>query len=100
MPRDHASALDPTPRLSRLTEGVEGGLQVADRRLDALLDVTPLHRLTTITRAGHHFGVCSCGFVSTGYLTEGDALAGGCEVEALLAESVLRRARLQLGVER
>lgn len=57
-----------------------------------------LHRRGVLARAGHHFAVCSCGWVSSGFYTEHGAWETVCEVEAILADSGERKRRLLQGV--
>lgn len=54
-----------------------------------------LHRRDVLAGLGGcHFAVCSCGWVSAGYVRESTARAVVCPVEQELAESAERRRRL------
>lgn len=60
-------------------------------------DLRQLHSRTVVRWAGSWFGLCTCGFVTTGCLSEDAARTEPCEVESILAVSAERKARLFAG---
>lgn len=93
----HADSLTAAARLSGVLDGSDG---LREQGIDPLVQVLSTHRRTVLYTAGHYFVTCACGYVSTGFVAERDALMSGCEIEALLADSAIRRARWQVGDER
>jgi len=83
------SSLARDPRLS----GSDGLGQRDEQGIERLPD---LHVPRLAYFGGSWFRACTCGYVSTGCLTEREAIETPCEVEVVLAESWLRRQRLGL----
>ena len=56
-----------------------------------------IHRRTVVRWAGYFWGQCSCGFLTTGHVTERGAEIEPCEVESILADSARRKRLLYAG---
>ena len=73
---------------------LEGGQIKSDM---AQLDAQIRHDRTVVRWAGHFWGLCTCGYVTPGYVTEREADIESCEVVVILADSARRKRLLYVG---